>query len=34
LQYEVLEECKMMMPNTQQRIEAAYHDLKALLVSF
>jgi hypothetical protein len=32
-QYEVLEECKMMIPNTQQRLATAHADLSQLLVS-
>ena len=31
-QYEVLEECKMMFPNTQKRLEAAHADLSAIMV--
>ena len=31
-QHEVLEECKMMVPHTQQRLEAAHAELAALLV--
>eukprot|EP00049_Salpingoeca_infusionum_P004192 m.75616 g.75616 ORF g.75616 m.75616 type:complete len:116 (-) comp12454_c0_seq1:108-455(-) len=30
-QYEVLEECKMMIPHTQQRLEAAHQELSAML---
>eukprot|EP00048_Salpingoeca_helianthica_P000265 m.40452 g.40452 ORF g.40452 m.40452 type:complete len:115 (-) comp10326_c0_seq1:28-372(-) len=30
-QFEVLEECKMMFPNTQKRLEAAHAELKGLL---
>eukprot|EP01147_Barroeca_monosierra_P004054 gene4054-6473_t len=30
-QYEVLEECKMMVPDTQQRLKIAFDDLKAIL---
>lgn len=33
LQYEVLDECKMMFPNTQKRLETAHADLTQLLVS-
>eukprot|EP00056_Hartaetosiga_gracilis_P020307 m.18672 g.18672 ORF g.18672 m.18672 type:complete len:111 (-) comp8348_c0_seq1:31-363(-) len=30
-QYEVLDECKMMIPNTQQRLEAAHAELQTLI---